>query len=217
MKLKPLFQIFIKGILAGIAIGIGGIIFLKTKEQTGLVVLPALLFPIGLILICNFDFYLYTGKICYLPSSISQKTTLGTIVKLVIGLIGNLLGTTILGIILHQVIPPTTLVEKMLEVKINYEWWQLIVLGICCGGLIYFAVEGYQKINNNLGKYIVLICCISGFIICGFEHCIADMFYFAYALSFNIDTLTTILLVIVGNSIGGILLYLLTTLSSKLK
>lgn len=215
MKLKPLFQVFIKGVLAGIAISIGGIIFLKTKEQTGLVVLPALLFPIGLILICNFDFYLYTGKICYLPSSISQKTTLGTIVKLLIGLIGNLLGTTILGIILHQVIPPTTLVEKMLEVKINYEWWQLIVLGICCGGLIYFAVEGFQKISSNIGKYIVLIICIAGFIICGFEHCIADMFYFAYAFVFNLDTLITILLVIIGNSIGGISLYLLTNLCRK--
>ncbi len=215
MKERSILTVLLKGILAGIAISIGGIIYLKAKEQSLSLIVPAFLFPIGLIMICNFDFYLYTGKICYLPQSFINKTKSTTIINLLIGLIGNFLGTLIMGGFLHFTVQPSEIVKQMVEVKMNYEWWRLLVLGMGCGMLIYFAVEGFKKINSNVGKYLVLILCIAGFIICGFEHCIADMFYFIYAFEFSFKALLTIILVIIGNSIGGILISLLHMASSK--
>lgn len=209
LTIKDLCSTLLKGILAGISISIGGIIYIKAKEQTILSLFPAFLFPIGLILICCFDFFLYTGRICYFTKSFKDKTVLPTSITLLVGLLGNFIGTLILGVFLHFALEPTTIVNKMIETKLNYEWWRLVILGMGCGMLIYFAVEGFKKIQSNLGKYLVLILCISGFIICGFEHCIADMFYFIYSFTFSLKAFTTILFVILGNSLGGIVIYLL--------
>ncbi len=53
---------FIKGIYAGIMIGIGGTIYLSMSSK----VLGAIFFSIGLMMICIFNMNLYTGKIGYI-------------------------------------------------------------------------------------------------------------------------------------------------------
>lgn len=55
-KVKIYVSIFLKGILAGICIAIGGFLYIKARESTELIIVPAFLFSIGLILICNFGF-----------------------------------------------------------------------------------------------------------------------------------------------------------------
>ena len=72
-KVKIYVSIFLKGILAGICIAIGGFLYIKARESTELIIVPAFLFSIGLILICNFGFFLYTGKICYLVDKMIAK------------------------------------------------------------------------------------------------------------------------------------------------
>lgn len=201
--MKAKIYIFIKGIIAGMCIGIGGFLFLNGKSFGLITPLAACLFPIGLILICNFDFFLYTGKICYLPLNIKNKNFLGYCLDLLMGLVGNSIGAILIALVLRFVLPYLNVVNTMVDVKLAYEWWQVLILGFFCGVLIYFAVEGFKSINNNFGKYIVLILCVVGFIIAGFEHSIADIFYFAYAKSFNFETLVTILLIILGNTFGG--------------
>ena len=56
----------IKGILAGIAISFGGFLCIRTNAIAANTILGSFLFSFGLILICNFNFNLYTGKVCYL-------------------------------------------------------------------------------------------------------------------------------------------------------
>lgn len=51
-KVKIYVSIFLKGILAGICIAIGGFLYIKARESTELIIVPAFLFSIGLILIC---------------------------------------------------------------------------------------------------------------------------------------------------------------------
>ena len=69
-----------KSILAGIAIAIGAYINLKIGGIAG-----AILFSVGLFLVCNFGLNLYTGKVGYT----------GIIKNLPI-LLGNLIGAMIL-------------------------------------------------------------------------------------------------------------------------
>ena len=52
--------------------------------------------------------------------------------------------------------------------------------------------------------------CIPVFILSGFEHSIANMFYFAAAGSLSLNVILYILTVILGNSVGGIFFELLT-------
>lgn len=203
--IKPIFILFIKGILAGIAIGIGGWLYLKTREISGNTVLAAFLFSIGLILICNFGFFLYTGKICYLFQKENQNQTPRYVFQLLIGLIGNYLGALLVGTIFKVVNDVPEFVYQMIETKVSYEWWKIFILGIFCGMLIYFAVEGFARIENQFGKYIVLVFCVAGFIICGFEHCIANMFYLSLDNQITIESIVSIIMVILGNSVGGLL------------
>lgn len=202
----------LKGILAGVAISLGGWLYIKTREATDSLILPAFLFPIGLILICNFNFFLYTGKICYLADQCFLKKGPNYMLQLILGLVGNYIGALIMGLILGSIFNVPAFVSKMVDTKLSYEWYKLLILAIFCGMLIYFAVEAFQKLDNALGKYLVLILCIAGFIICGFEHCIADMFYFTIARRFEAFVFGDILIIIVGNSIGGLIIPLLKRL-----
>ena len=51
---------------------------------------------------------------------------------------------------------------------------------------------------------MILVLCVGAFIVCGFEHSIADAFYFS--LSSDIpSTIVPLLLITLGNTIGGLL------------
>ncbi len=216
MKFRKYLTVFIKGILAGICISIGGWLYIQARNsEYSLKIIPAFLFSIGLILICHFDFFLYTGKICYLPDKIKEKEGLNHIINLLLGLIGNYLGALVMGLVLSAIFNLPDFFKTMIDTKLSYNWWQLLILGGFCGMLIYFAVEAFSKIDNCLGKYVVLILCVAGFIICGFEHCIADMFYFSLAHSFSSHTFVTIILIIIGNSLGGVFVPLLKMIFNK--
>ena len=56
----------LNGILAGIAISLGSWLNLRANSMFDNTLIGSLLFTTGLILICNFGFFLYTGKVCYL-------------------------------------------------------------------------------------------------------------------------------------------------------
>ena len=93
-------------------------------------------------------------------------------------------------------------------------WYIMIGLGFFCGILVYLAVEGFKKIDNNFGKYVVLILSIGGFIVCGFEHSIANMFYYFLNGSYSLNAILSILLCVLGNSIGGVFIPLINKLNS---
>ena len=79
----------------------------------------------------------------------------------------------------------------------------LLVLGIFCGMLMFIAADGYKNIENQVGKVVVVFLPVMVFILSGFEHCIADMFYFSLAGDFSALMLKSLIVITVGNSIGG--------------
>ncbi len=206
---------FIKGILAGIAISFGGFLCIRTNIQCSNGIIGPMLFSFGLILICNFGFNLYTGKVCYLFDN-NDKKILFRLFDLLLMLVGNLVGTLFFSTILRLVIIDNSLNNLLLEnlkntvnSKINYDWYQMIGLSFFCGILVYIAVEGFKNINNNFGKYVVLIFAIGGFIISGFEHSIANMFYYFLSGNFSLMAFASLGLCVIGNSIGGLFIPML--------
>ena len=47
------------------------------------------------------------------------------------------------------------------------------------------------------------------FIFCGFEHCVADMFYYSVAGMWNGDALLRVVIISLGNAVGGVFIPLL--------
>ena len=72
---------------------------------------------------------------------------------------------------------------------------------------MYLAVETYRRKElGDIFRFAAVFLCVSIFILCGFEHCIANMFYFSAAGVWSVKTLLTVLLMTLGNSLGGWLL-----------
>lgn len=228
-------SVFIKGILAGICISIGGFLCLKANIVANSKVLGAFLFPIGLILICNFGYFLYTGKICYLFEN-KEQSYKEKLLSLLIGLFGNLVGCFVIALLIRLIyhgsiseivsstittITPDGLLfnnlENTVNTKIGYEWYKMIILSAFCGMLVYIAVEGFKVIEHHIGKYLVLILAIAGFIICGFEHSVANMFYYFLSGTFTLNAFLSLLLCVIGNSLGGLAIPSLKMLIKKLE
>ena len=60
--MKKYVEFLIKGIYAGILIGIGGTAYLAIENK----IAGAFIFSLGLLTICIYSFNLYTGKIGYI-------------------------------------------------------------------------------------------------------------------------------------------------------
>ena len=190
------FKILLLAILAGIAIGIGGTIYLTLENK----IIGSLMFTVGLYTICTQGLNLFTGKVGYL---VNNKPSY--LIDLVIICIGNFIGTFVCSLLL-QFTRINIDATNICNIKISDNYLSLFILGIFCGMLMYIAVDGYKKTNNP----IILFICVSVFILCGFEHCIADMFYFAIAKMININTIIILLVISAGNSIGGMVIPLIS-------
>ncbi len=200
-------KLFVSGILAGMSIGIGGLVFLSLDNK----VLGALFFAVGLFMVCTFGFHLYTGKVCYVFYN-DKEYALG----LPVIWLGNVVGTGIIALfaLLSRVGPVLT--EKAMglcRIKLDDSYMSLFFLGMLCNILIYVAVEGYKNNPHELGKYMSIVFGIVVFILCGTEHCVADMFYFWMAKAWSGEAVLAILVITLGNSVGGVIIPLLKKFS----
>ena len=194
---------FVYGILAGISIAIGGTVFLSVENK----VTGALLFTVGLFAVCTFGFNLYTGKVCYVFERDRDYA-----IDLPIIWLGNLCGTWLTAFVESGTRADAALAEKaqaLCEVKLNDSLLSIFILAALCNILIFISVDGYNKNPHELGKYLSLFFGVAVFILCGFEHCVANMYYFSIAGVWSMKTLGYVLVMTLGNSAGGVLIPLL--------
>ena len=196
-------RLFTGAVLAGISIGLGGLVFLAVEDR----VLGAALFTIGLFTVCTFGLNLFTGKVCYVFQN-DRAYALG----LPVIWLGNLAGTGLTALCASLTRSAPALSEKalgMCQTKLGDSLVSLFFLGIICNIFIYIAVEGYRSNPHEIGKYLSLLFGVMVFILCGTEHCVADMFYFWMARAWNARTVVCILVITLGNCVGGVLIPLL--------
>lgn len=188
-------DILLKGVYAGILIALGGSAYLLVENKY----LGAFLFSLGLTCILLRDDYLYTGKVCY----ILQNKNIDYIINLIIGFIGNLIGTFLLGRALALAKPDIiTKATTLCETKLDSSVLQIFIKSILCGILIFLSVDLYKEKKTLIPTFL----CISTFILCGFEHSIADLFYLSVGGLFNLRIVIFIFIVAMGNLVGGVLL-----------
>lgn len=188
-----------KSIIGGFLIGFGGTVYLNMDNK----IVAAFLFGLGLFTIINFELNLYTGKIGYLSKENWRE--------ILLTLIGNFIGTNLFAFLVLQTRLAGKLKEAVapaVELKLSDNLLSTFILAIFCGILMSIAVGTFQKLPNILGTLAVFLC-VAVFILAGFEHCVANMFFFALSSS-PADYLLTLLVAIAGNSLGGIAFYRLT-------
>ena len=210
-------KVLLFGIFAGLAIGLGSLTF--TIASTYLtsaagVIFASALFSIGLILVCILGLQLFTGKVGVVFDD--REKLVENAINLPIMLVGNAIGAFALGIICHFIFMNVPAVaDRILAISLGKTGSTTVFLqGIFCGALVYIAVYLFKNLQNYAMKIIGIITAVTLFVYCGFQHCIANMFYFGMAFNWNIDMLWNTLIVILTNSIGALLVRCLVHLAA---
>lgn len=180
-------QIFIKSVYAGIMIGIGGIVNLSVDNK----IVGSLLFSFGLMTIVTQGFYLYTGKIGFVNKG---KELLDILVILA----GNYIGTlcaALLANMAHLDIDSLALSNK----KLDNHFFNIFLLSVFCGIMMYLAIDNFNRTKN----IVFIIAPVMIFILSGFEHSVANMFYFNLAGIHSLKSFLYLFVMIVGNGIGS--------------
>ena len=190
MQHKNIFNLITKSILAGLLISLAGIVYLNCPDK----IVGSLLFSLGLISVILLEANLFTGKIGYVNS---KRSILDSLLILVF----NLVAAAIVGLIYRCGSDAAVSIAESKLLVFSESWWLTGLKSIGCGAAIYLAVEGYKKSKS----LIPVILGVMVFILAGWNHCIADCFYMA-AGSSSILAIPYLLVVIVGNSIGSLLI-----------
>ena len=174
-------------ILAGIMTGIGDIALMSCENKY----IGALMFSVALMSIIYFQLPLYTGRV---GRMIRDNSYLGCFFILFFNVIG-----TSLSVFMYTLMSPDNRqkVFAIADQKFSRGYIALFIAAIFCNILIHIAVSS----NHS----IITILCVMAFILCGFEHSIADAGY-AF-VSGNWKNMLTWLIVVAGNTVGALLTF----------
>ena len=206
------FADFLYAIMAGAFIAMGGVAFLSLNNK----IVGAFMFSLGLFAVCTLKYNLFTGKVGYLFCN-DVKTYLPWCLMV---WVGNLVGSIIVAELVRLTRVAPGLIEKstkLVQVKADDTLISLFVLGIFCNIMVVHAVDQYLNNPHEIGKYLGIIMSIMVFILVGFEHSIADMFYIQMARMWNSQTIIALIVITLGNVVGGILISTMRNINTKLK
>lgn len=194
--MKKISNNILNGIPAGILIGISTTMYLICPNK----IVGAFLFSFGLMAICLLKLSLYTGAIGYV--FIAHKGILS-------GLLGNVIGVCGFSLLIRaysteiHAMSNSVLLSKMEVLPIK-----TFISAVVCGMLMFLAVEIFKRTDDNIVGIVTAVPC---FIICGFDHCIVSMYHLMMANSLDelLIGMMVVSIVLVGNSFGAMVMYLL--------
>lgn len=144
-----------------------------------------LLFPGGISMVILMGGELFTGNCLLSISVLDKKITMSRMLRnWVIAYIGNFIGCLILafgcakfgqmnysggGLAVYTI--------KLAVGKVSLPFANALVLAFFCNILVCFAVLASLCAKDVFGRIIGTILPIAFFVICGFEHCVANMYY----------------------------------------
>ena len=172
-----------KSIAAALMIGLGDYILLKVGNPIG-----PFLFAFGLLSVCVMGANLFTGKCGFLIEDKIKPLHLALI------LLGNLVAGYLFGLIFSAADAGIISVAQEKVASWHFDW-SFFIRSILCGVIMYLAVAIYRK-----GSKLGILFGVPLFILCGFQHCIANIITLGVAQTFS----WSILLCVLGNFIGSI-------------
>lgn len=191
---------FVSAILGGMLIGVGGTVYLAQANP----VVGSCLFSVGLFTIVVFQLQLFTGKIGYL---VFQKPVY--FIELGITWLGNLIGTFLLAWMVQHTRIYAAMAERVEQVaatKLADGFLSLFLLAVLCGMLMFIAVDIFRNVQGSTLRFVGVAVPVMVFILAGFEHVIANMFYFSLASAWSAHCLLAVIVMTLGNSVGGMLI-----------
>ncbi len=219
---------FLLGILAGAFIALGGlgsqIASLNAATPSAGRLVSSIVFPIGLFMVLVGGAELFTGNCLIIIPVLSGKASItGMLRNWVIVYLGNMVGgflIALLAVFSHTYSFDSgnlaAAVVNTAVTKSNISFMDGLLKGILCNVLVCMAVWCSFAADELAGKVLALWLPVMLFIIGGFEHCVANMYFIpagllassvygipAEGLSLFGFFVTNLIPVTIGNIIGG--------------
>ena len=222
-KNKPI-KTIILSIMAGFLIALAGyastLVSFNIDNFSISKLLSALVFPMGLILVILLKTELFTGNSLLIIPLVNKKISLKSLLlNWVLVYIGNFIGSILLSLLIYKSgsLTNEALINTFISIankKVSYSFINLVILGVLCNMLVCTAVFLGVTSKNIIDKIFVIFIPIFLFVVLGFEHSVANMFYLSIAsllgkLDFISLIIHNLLPVTLGNIIGGILIGLI--------
>lgn len=212
----------IKSILAGMYISFGGLFMSLLKANGYNQLICSIGFSIGLLMVVLANGELYTGNCLVSPFIEETNARIKATLMMITNYVFNAVGALIVFFIINNIssIDKTIFVE-IAKTKADIAFNSSIIIdlllkGVLCNIFVCLAVWMANYSNycpDGISKFVVIVFPISVFIFCGFEHCVANMFFLPFGLVYGSISITQILFqmlfVTIGNWIGGALLGML--------
>ena len=182
-------KLILLGIVAGFFIGIGAeasSLAMHGISNVGLArTVAGAVFPIGLMLIVLLGGELFTGNCLISMAVYDKKAKLkGMIRNLIIVYISNFIGAALMAWMINNCGQLNfsdggagAFTIKVALGKVGIDPIQAIVSGILCNVLVCLAIFMAATAKDVAGKCIAIFFPIFVFVISGFEHCVANMYY----------------------------------------
>lgn len=238
---RNMIEFIVLAIMAGAFIAIGGSsssLAVHAIENAGVAKLVAgCIFPVGLMMIVFVGGELFTGDCMMIIGVVDKKYKLIEMVKrLIIVFLGNLVGALIIVCLVYYAgqydMGGGALAAYTIKVaygKATISFGKAVCSGIMCNVLVCIAVLMGMASKDAAGKIFGIFFPIMAFVVGGYEHCVANMYYIPAGLlamtnpnyvskamelygytaeqlsSLNIYNflVTSMIPVVIGNIIGG--------------
>ena len=194
------FKYFVRAIMAGFFIVVAmifsnvvGNVFSGAEEPAWGKFLGALVFSIAVLLISLVGGELFTGNNLVMAfGAYDKKVSWGEAGKVwLISYIGNFVGCLILSLIFVWAGASGTgdYFAGFIGNKLAIPAGQMFFRAVLCNFFVCLGVLCGIKLKSEAAKFLMIVMCISGFVVSGFEHCVANMFYIPAGIlaSFNPD------------------------------
>ncbi|MCQ2126874.1 MAG: formate/nitrite transporter family protein [Bacteroidaceae bacterium] len=178
-------RLILDSIFAGLMIGFGCIVYIIVPDHT----IGSFLFGFGLLTVVIQQKKLFTGMVGYANSWLQVR-------DLAVAIAGNLFAIGLLCWAFARFSGLALDTEALADAKFSEPWYAALLRAIGCGVMMFLAVDGWRKTS----KAIAVLMPVMIFILCGFDHCIANYGYMAMAGRFFHPNL---LIWIAGNAIGS--------------
>lgn len=190
-------DVFIDSVYAGMCIALGGFASVGLQKPFN-----GIIFSVGLVMIIFLGLQLFTGNVLRAKEDFSWEM-LWKFWGLVY--VGNFIGCFLSAWIVILSGFPLEAAAAIATTKADLPFMEAFWRGIFCNVLVCIAAYLGKSIQApSAGKILIIMLPVTLFVISGYEHSVADMFYFSIGKTsfFNLIPIT------IGNIVGGLLVVL---------
>jgi formate transporter len=209
------------GVLAGAFIGLGSLMFTLVASDAGLGfaasrLLGGLVFSLGLVLVTVAGAELFTGNNLIAMAWASGQVGTGQLLRnWALVCAANFVGAAGLALLvwlsgqgaLNQGAVARAAI-RIASAKAELPWVEAFFRGVLCNLLVCMAVWMASAGRSVADKAVAIVFPITAFVAAGFEHSIANMYFFPLAMLLGaplgaLDMAANLVPVIAGNIVGG--------------